>query len=254
MSKSIEQTDWLGRKYTEHYDDDGNKTGESREEKDWLGREYTEHTGSPLKTTRSTSKTADSSCGDDNWEESRSSDPEDRSGESSYPSSGHNNSPSPDSGAGIAAFVVVAIVISLIALSANSKQQSYQPPYYIPPQMHAQPQGNPGLDRSSEPAAVATQLPPDPQSVNCLLPNGERILLPLPECRERDGNNPPDLAPLYSRPDDDGSFVRSSEPAAVATQLSADPRLVNCLLPNGERILLPLPECRERDGNIFSAE
>jgi hypothetical protein len=43
MSKSVEKTDWLGNKYTAHYDDDGSKTGESWEKKDWLGDEYTEH-------------------------------------------------------------------------------------------------------------------------------------------------------------------------------------------------------------------
>jgi hypothetical protein len=44
MGKSIERQDWAGNKYTEHYDDDGNKTGESRERVNWAGDPYTEHT------------------------------------------------------------------------------------------------------------------------------------------------------------------------------------------------------------------
>ncbi len=46
MGRSEEKEDWLGNKYTEHYDDDGNKTGESRDKEDWLGNKYTEHTDS----------------------------------------------------------------------------------------------------------------------------------------------------------------------------------------------------------------
>ncbi len=43
MSKSEEKTDWLGNKYIQHYDDDGNKSGTSEEKTDWLGNEYTQH-------------------------------------------------------------------------------------------------------------------------------------------------------------------------------------------------------------------
>ena len=46
MGKSVDREDWRGNKYTEHYDDDGNKTGESREWEDWKGDKYTEHTDS----------------------------------------------------------------------------------------------------------------------------------------------------------------------------------------------------------------
>lgn len=44
MSKSEEKTDIWGDKYTVHYDDDGNKIGESREKTDIWGDSYTEHT------------------------------------------------------------------------------------------------------------------------------------------------------------------------------------------------------------------
>lgn len=43
MGKSVEREDWLGNRYTEHYDDSGNKIGESRELSDRLGNKYTEH-------------------------------------------------------------------------------------------------------------------------------------------------------------------------------------------------------------------
>jgi hypothetical protein len=44
MAHSEEKTDFLGNKYTEHYDDDGQKVGESREREDFLGNKYSEHT------------------------------------------------------------------------------------------------------------------------------------------------------------------------------------------------------------------
>jgi hypothetical protein len=40
---SEERTDWLGNKYTQHYDKDGNKAGYSDERTDWLGNKYTQH-------------------------------------------------------------------------------------------------------------------------------------------------------------------------------------------------------------------
>jgi len=43
MSRSEDKTDIWGDKYTVHYDDDGNKVGESREETDIWGDTYTEH-------------------------------------------------------------------------------------------------------------------------------------------------------------------------------------------------------------------
>jgi hypothetical protein len=42
--KSEEQTDWLGSKYTQHYDKNGSKSGRSQSRKDWLGSNYTLHT------------------------------------------------------------------------------------------------------------------------------------------------------------------------------------------------------------------
>ncbi|WP_439577375.1 peptidoglycan-binding domain-containing protein [Elioraea sp.] len=43
MGWSEEKEDWLGNKYTQHYDDSGNKTGWSEHKEDWLGNEYTQH-------------------------------------------------------------------------------------------------------------------------------------------------------------------------------------------------------------------
>lgn len=42
--KSEKKTDWLGNKYTQHYDKNGNKSGKSESKKDWLGNNYTQHT------------------------------------------------------------------------------------------------------------------------------------------------------------------------------------------------------------------
>ena len=46
MGKSEEKTNIWGDKYTVHYDDDGNKTGESVEKTDMWGDAYIEHTDS----------------------------------------------------------------------------------------------------------------------------------------------------------------------------------------------------------------
>jgi hypothetical protein len=46
MSKSVEKSDWFGHKWTEHYDDDGNKVGESQERRDGFGHRWSEHTDS----------------------------------------------------------------------------------------------------------------------------------------------------------------------------------------------------------------
>jgi Na+-transporting methylmalonyl-CoA/oxaloacetate decarboxylase gamma subunit len=44
VSSTKKGTDWFGREKEEHFDDDGNKTGETRYTTDWLGNRVQEHT------------------------------------------------------------------------------------------------------------------------------------------------------------------------------------------------------------------
>lgn len=43
MARSEEKTDWLGNKYVQHYDDNGNEIGHSEEKTDFLGDKYIQH-------------------------------------------------------------------------------------------------------------------------------------------------------------------------------------------------------------------
>lgn len=43
MARSEIKTDWLGNKYIQHYDDNGNEIGRSEEKTDWAGDNYIQH-------------------------------------------------------------------------------------------------------------------------------------------------------------------------------------------------------------------
>jgi len=220
MSKSVEETDWLGNKYTTHYDDDGNKTGESREEKDWLGNEYIEHAGSAFKTTRSRAE-------DNNREESRFSDQEEASSEPSFPSTEYGGTSSGGTSSGLSGGLIVGVcvMIGLLLLAikgptpqspavinsesqrsgANGPTQTYTQPRNIrmfentvlgtynwdKDQRSAQSNGleaeNQSLTSRSEQSSVPTALPADPPTVRCILSTGIETIISGTECHERSG-------------------------------------------------------------------
>lgn len=43
IGRSEEKTDWAGDKYIQHYDNNGTETGRSEYKTDWLGNQYTQH-------------------------------------------------------------------------------------------------------------------------------------------------------------------------------------------------------------------
>jgi hypothetical protein len=115
MARSVEREDWIGNKYTEHFDDDGNKTGESRDREDWIGNKYNEHTGYGARPSdRPNGKSGADSTNRAGAAEHPSYDT------SSYTGSDHSSSASTHKSRFIPSVLVVALILGLVAYMFDS--------------------------------------------------------------------------------------------------------------------------------------